>query len=142
MTQENHQERQKELEQVFQQQSANDIKDTEKVKTQAELVEMSGMLFDFDQANPTPSIPLPQQPFQQQNMMGYAMPTELAQAQDAVQQAQLNLLQQNQQLQQALYQLHQAQDNVKQIQMKVQQAQLQLQMSQTTANTILNSYGK
>ncbi|RXI97756.1 hypothetical protein DS745_15415 [Anaerobacillus alkaliphilus] len=148
-----HQEKQRELEQAFQQNqsNANTIKNNqEKIMSQSDLVEMSGMLFETE-VKTSPTIGMGAQPatFQpnqsnQQNMsnqqnQSMQMPIELQQAQQAVHSAQLTLLNETQQLEQALYQLHKAQDKVKQCQFQVQQAQKQVQMAQNTASTYLNN---
>jgi hypothetical protein len=144
MKPQSHQDKQKELEQVFQknQDNAMTIKDNqEKILSQAQLVEMAGMLFDIEDKNeielqPTPVMPQQTQPMQTQTT---GMPNDLQQAQQAVKQAHQRLLDENQQLQQALYQLHQVQEQVKQCQTQVQQAQQEVQVKQATANAIVNS---
>ncbi|MCT8138467.1 hypothetical protein H1D32_12380 [Anaerobacillus sp. CMMVII] len=141
----NHQERQNELEQAFQnvQTNATTINDNQdKIFSQSQLVEMAGLLFDTsqDETPATPSMPQEQQytamPLETQTT---GMPQDLQQAQQEVQQAHETLLNENQQLQQALYQLHQQQETVKQIQSRVQQAQQEVQVKQATANAIVNS---
>lgn len=137
MKQESHQERKMELEKVFQQNQANAMtikNNQDKILSQAQLVEMSGMLFEMEpesELNTTPQVP-DQTQFSQ-------MPMDLQQAQQAVQQAHQQLLNENQQLQQALYQLHQVQEQVKQCQYQVQMAQQDVQVKQATANAIVNS---
>lgn len=138
-----HQEKQQELEQVFQQNQPKDmsIKKPDKVMSQSDLVELSGMLFESDQQTNTPQQqPQPQIAQQIPNPTQSAqIPPELLQAQQAVHQAQLTLLSEQQQLEQALYQLHQAQDRVKQCQLQVQQAQKQMQSAQATASSFVNN---
>lgn len=148
MKPDNHQERQQELEQAFQQTKSNSVTINEnqgKIASQSHLVEMSGLLFDDnDTVDTTIEATTIIEPPQPQTQVTYStastqMPGDLASAQQEVLQAHQQLLNESQALQTELYQLHQAQEKVKQRQTEVQKAQAKVQSAQATANSIVNS---